>query len=179
MSGGLKSAAKALAYEDTAMRKPLIALALAAATLALPAVALAAGPTVEKSTIEVNDPEFVFGSCDGYDLLAPSVLIERTIITWYDRDGEPLREQRQAHFEFTLVNSVSGTEAQYIGHFARQEDFVAGTDALLGAFRQIFIDHRNVWSASGVDALRDDGTLFSVGSMSLAEWEEGLCEAMA
>lgn len=161
------------------MRRPLLALTLAAAALALPGTVLAAGPTVEKSTIDVSDPEFVFASCDGYDLMAPSVLIERTLITWYDDNGEPVREQRQAHFEFTLVNSVSGTVGLYIGHFARPADFVNETDALLGAYRQLFIDHRNVWSASGRDALLDDGTLFSAGSMSLFEWEEGLCEAMA
>jgi hypothetical protein len=161
------------------MRKPLVILALVATALAFPAVTLAAGPTVEKSTFEAADPEFVFAGCDGYDLLAPEVLIERTIITWYDANGEPVREQRQAHFEFTLVNSVSGTVGQYIGHFSRPADFVNETDALLGAYRQLFIDHRNVWSASGRDALLEDGTIFSAGSMSLLEWEEGLCEAMA
>lgn len=161
------------------MRRPLVAIALVMASLALPAATLAAGPTVEKSTIQVSDPEFVFGSCDGFDMLAPEVLIERTIITWSDQNGEPIREQRQAHFQFTLVNSVSGTEARYVGHFARQEDFVAGTDALMGAYRQLFIDHRNVWSASGQDALLPDGSLFTAGSMSLAEWEAGLCAAMA
>jgi hypothetical protein len=161
------------------MRKPFIALALIASTFVVPAVAFAAAPTVEKSTIQVSDPEFVFGSCAGFDMLAPEVLIERTIITWYDASGEPVREQRQAHFEFTLVNSASGTEAQYIGHFARQADFVAETDALIGAYRQLFIDHRNVWSASGMDALLPDGSIFSAGSMSLLEWEDGLCDAMA
>lgn len=159
--------------------RPVLALTLALAALALPATVLAAAPTVEKSTIEVNDPEFVFGSCDGFDMLAPEVLIERTIITWYDANGEPVREQRQTHFHFTLVNSATGLEAQYIGHFARQADFVAETDALIGAYRQLFIDHRNVWSASGQDRLLEDGSLFTPGSMTLAEWEEGLCEAMA
>ena len=161
------------------MRKPLIVLALLASTLAVPAVAFAAAPTVEKSTIQVSDPEAIFGSCDGFDMLSPEVLIERTIITWYDANGEPVREQRQAHFEFTLVNSVTGLEAQYIGHLARQADFVAETDALMGAYRQLFINHRNVWSVSGVDALLPDGSLFSAGNMSLLEWEEGLCDAMA
>lgn len=161
------------------MRKPLVILALLTAALAFPAITLAAGPTVEKSTIQFSDPDSVFGSCDGYDLLAPEVLIERTVITWYDENGEPVREQRQAHFEFTLVNSVSGTVGTYIGHFSRPADFVNETDALQGAYRQLFIDHRNVWSASGRDAVLDDGTLFSAGSMSLFEWEEGLCEAMA
>ena len=161
------------------MRRSFLALAIAAATLVVPGAALAAGPTVEKSVIDISDPEFVFGSCDGYDLLAPEVHIERTIITWYDESGEPVREQRQAHFEFTLVNSVSGTVGTYIGHFSRPADFVNETDALLGAYRQLFIDHRNVWSASGRDALLDDGSIFSAGTMSLFEWEEGLCEAMA
>jgi hypothetical protein len=161
------------------MRKPLIVLALVAGSLAFPAIAIASGPTVEKSTIQFSDPTFVFAGCDGYDLLAPEVLIERTIITWYDENGEPVREQRQAHFEFTLVNSVSGTVGIYIGHFSRPADFVNETDALRGAYRQLFIDHRNVWSASGVDATLDDGSIFSAGTMSLFEWEEGLCEAMA
>lgn len=161
------------------MRKPLMIMALIAATLCVPTIALAAGPTVERSRIQFSDPEFVFGSCDGFDLLSPDVLIERTTITWYDASGKPVREQRQAHFEFTLVNGVSGTEAQYIGHFARQADFVAETDALIGAYRQLYIDHRNVWSVNGMDALLSDGSVFSAGSMSLLEWEEGLCEAMA
>ena len=161
------------------MRKPLIVLALIASTLAVPTLAFAAGPTVEKSTIQFSDPELVFGSCDGFDMLSPEVLIERTIITWYDANGEPVREQRQAHFEFTLVNSATGKEAQYIGHFARQADLVAETDALTGAFRKLVIDDRPVWSASGIDALRADGSIFSAGSMSLLEWEEGLCDAMA
>ena len=161
------------------MRKPLIVLALIASTLAVPTLAFAAGPTVEKSTIQFSDPELVFGSCDGFDMLSPEVLIERTIITWYDANGEPVREQRQAHFEFTLVNSATGQEAQYIGHFARQADLVAETDALTGAFRKLVINHRPVWSASGVDALRADGSIFSAGSMGLLEWEEGLCDAMA
>ena len=161
------------------MRKPLVIPVLLTAALAFPAIALAAGPTVEKSTIQASDPDFVFGSCDGFDLLAPEVLIERTVITWYDENGEPVREQRQAHFEFTLVNSESGTVGTYIGHFSRPADIVNETEALLGAYRQLFIDHRNVWSASGRDAVLDDGTLVSAGTMSLFEWEGGLCAAMA
>ena len=121
----------------------------------------------------------VFAACDGYDLLATDVRIDRTTLTWFDANGEPIREQRQVHFFFTLTNSVSGTVGQYIGHFARPADFVAETDALLGAYRQLFIDHRNVWSASGRDALLEDGSFVSNGSMSLLEWEEGLCDAMA
>ena len=57
--------------------------------------------------------------------------------------------------------------------------FKWATDALTGAFRKLVIDHRPVWSASGIDALRADGSIFSAGSMSLLEWEEGLCDAMA
>jgi hypothetical protein len=161
------------------MRKPLIILTLVAAAMAVPPIAVAAGPAVEKSTIQFSDAELVFVSCDGFDLLSPEVLIERTTITWYDANGEPLREQRQAHFEFALENSVSGTEAEYVGHFARHADFVAETDALIGAYRQLFIDDRNVWSANGIDAELSDGSVFSAGSMSLLEWETGLCEAMA
>lgn len=160
------------------MRALLSALILAAASLLLPGTVLAAGPTLEKSTTDFSDPGLVFISCDGYDLLSPSVHIERTVLTWSDDEESPVREQRQVHFEFTLVNSVSGTEGQYIGHFARRADFVAETDALLGAYRQLFIGNRNVWSASGRDAVLADGSVFSAGTMSLLEWEAGLCGAM-
>jgi len=153
---------------------PLVMIAL----LAIPNAARAAGPVRESAVSEFEDAG-VFGSCDGYDLLATDVRIDRTTLTWFDGNGEPIREQRQVHFYFTLTNSVSGTVGQYIGHFARPADYVAGTDALMGAYRQLFIDHRNVWSASGRDALLDDGSVVSNGRMSLLQWEEGLCDAMA
>lgn len=153
---------------------PAVLVALSTA----PAVTLAAGP--ERSSVQIRfDEPSVFGSCDGYDLIATDVLIDRQTLTWFDDNGEPIREQRQVHFYFTLTNSVSGTQAEYIGHFARPADFVTGEEALLGAYRQIFIDNRNTWRAAGRDAIVSDGSLVVNGQQTLAEWEEGLCAAMA
>ena len=71
------------------------------------------------------------------------------------------------------------TEARYVGRFHRTADFLTGADGLYGAYRQLFINHRNVWSASGVDAWDGISDVTSHGSMSLLEWEAGLCDAMA
>lgn len=159
------------------MRRLLLSLASAGILLALPATALAAGPVRETAVFDF--PPAVFGECDGFDLIATVAHIERETLTWYDADGNPLRESRHAFFDFTLVNSATGTEGRYVGRFHRTADFVTGADGLYGAYRQLFINHRNVWSASGVDAWDGISEITSHGSMSLLEWEEGLCAAMA
>ena len=159
------------------MRRLLLSLAVAGTLLALPATALAAGPVRETATFDFTEPS-VFGSCDGFDIVATVAHIERETLTWYDADGTPLHESRHVFFDFTLVNSVSGTEARYVGRFHRTADFVTGGDGLYGAYRQLFIDHRNVWSASGVDAWDGVSEITSHGNMSLLEWEAGLCDAM-
>ena len=159
------------------MRRLLTSLAVAGALLALPATALAAGPVRETAVFDFTEPA-VFGECDGFDLVATSAHIARETLTWYDADDNALRESRHVFFDFALVNSVSGTEARYVGRFHRTADFVTGADALYGAYRQLFIEHRNVWSASGVDAWDGVSEVTSHGNMSLLEWEEGLCDAM-
>lgn len=160
------------------MRRLLLCLAVAGMLLAMPATALAAGPVRETATFDFTEPS-VFGECGGFDIVATVAHIDRETLTWYDADGNALRESRHVFFDFTLVNSVSGTEARYVGRFHRNADFVTGADGLYGAYRQLFIDNRNVWSASGVDAFDGIAETTSHGSMSLLEWEAGLCEAMA
>lgn len=160
------------------IRRLLMSLAVLGALVALPATALAAGPVRETAVFDFPDPS-VFGSCDGFDTVATSAHIERETLTWYDADGNPIKESRHAFFDFTLVNSVSGTEARYVGRFHRTADFVTGAEALYGAFRQLFIDNRNVWSASGLNAFVGEDLVVTNGNRSLFEWEAGLCEAMA
>lgn len=161
------------------MPRLIVVILTLAAAMALPATALAgSGPERETATIDISDP-LVFASCPGYDIVSTSVHIERTTLTWFDADGNALRENRHVYFEFALVNSVSGTEGRYVGRFSRPADFVTGAEALIGAYRQLFIDNRNVWSASGRDALTAEGELVSNGNRSLLEWEDGFCDAMA
>ena len=160
------------------MRRLLLSLAVAGLLIALPATALAAGPVRETAVFDFAEPS-VFGECDGFDIVATVAHIERETLTWYDADGNALKESRHVFFDFALVNSVSGTEARYVGRFHRAADFVTGADGLYGAYRQLFIGHRNVWSASGVDYFDGVSETISHGSQSLLEWEEGLCDAMA
>lgn len=160
------------------MRRPFIVIAVLVGCLALPAATLAAGPERSSLRIDSVEPD-LFASCDGFDIVATRVHIERDALTWYD-GTTPLREQRQVHFDFDLVNSVTGVEARYIGHFVGLTDMVTGDLTLLGAFRQLFIDDRNVWSATGRNVISlDDELLVGVGSRSLFAWEAGLCDAMA
>ena len=160
------------------MRRLLLSLAVLGALVALPATTLAAGPVRETAVFDFPDPG-VFGECDGFEMIATSAHIKRETLTWYDDDGNPLYESRHAAFDFTLVNSVSGTEARYTGRFHRTADFVSGEEALYGAFRQLFIDNRNVWSASGRNGFVGEDLVDINGNRSLFEWEAGLCAAMA
>ena len=160
------------------MRRLLLSLAVLGALVALPATTLAAGPVRETAVFDFTEPS-VFGECDGFDIIATSAHIERETLTWYDDEGNPLHESRHVFFDFTLVNSVSGTEARYTGRFHRTADFVTGEEALYGAFRQLFIDNRNVWSASGFNGFIGEDLVVTNGNRSLFEWEAGLCEAMA
>ena len=158
-------------------RRLFLSISVLCAMVALPATTLAAGPVRETAVFDFEPA--VFGECDGFDMVATSAHIQRETLTWYDADGNALRESRHAYFDFTLVNSVSGTEARYVGRFHRTAAFVTGADALYGAYRQLFMDNRNVWSASGVDAFDGVSEVISHGSQSLLEWEAGLCDAMA
>lgn len=159
-------------------RRLILSIALVCAWIALPATTVAAGPVRETAVFDFTEPS-VFGSCDGFDVVAPVAHIERETLTWYDDEGIPLNESRHVFFDFTLVNSVSGTEARYVGRFRRTADFVTGEEALYGAFRQLFIDNRNVWSASGLNGFFGENLVVTNGNRSLFEWETGLCEAMA
>lgn len=160
------------------MRRLLLCLAVLGTLVGLPTTALAAGPVRETAVFDFPDPA-VFGSCDGFDIVATAAHIERETLTWFDAEGNPLRESRHVFFDFTLVNSVSGTEARYVGRFHRTADFVTGEEALYGAFRQLFIDSRNVWSASGFNGFLGEDLVVTNGNRNLFEWEAGLCGAMA
>lgn len=160
------------------MRRLLLSLAVLGALVALPATALAAGPVRETAVFDFPD-RAIFGECEGFEIISTGAHIERQTLTWYDDDGNPLYESRHASFDFTLVNSVSGTEARYSGRFHRTADFVTGEEALYGAFRQLFIDNRNVWSASGLNGFVGEDLVVTNGNRSLFDWEAGLCEAMA
>jgi len=157
-------------------RRLFLSISLLCALVAFPATTRAAGPVRETAVFDFTEPS-VFGSCDGFDMVATVALIERETLTWYDDEGNPLNESRHVFFDFTLVNGVSGTEARYVGRFRRTADFVTGEEALYGAFRQLF--NRNVWSASGLNAFVDENLVVTNGNRSLFEWEAGLCEAMA
>ncbi|MCA1572657.1 MAG: hypothetical protein LC798_20645 [Chloroflexi bacterium] len=160
------------------MRRLLLIITAMAAILALPATTLATGPERSSAVFDFTEPS-VFSTCEGFDIVATTAHIERDSLTWSDSDGNATFERRVVYFDFVLVNSVSGTEARYVGRFVRTEDLVTGEEALMGAFRQLFIDNRNVWSASGRNVFLGEDEVDISGNRSLYEWEAGLCDAMA
>ena len=159
-------------------RLTLAVMLAAAGSLILASATLAAGPSHLHETITESGPN-PFIDCDGFTILESDVTIQRNRVIWYDDSGAETREHRQVHFDFTLTNSVTGLEADYMGHFHIFIDWPSETFVLTGALRQLWIDGRKVWSSSGRNFFSPDtGDLFT-GSLPLTVWEEGLCDVMA
>jgi hypothetical protein len=91
------------------MRRLLLSLAVLRALVALPATALAAGPVRETAVFDFPDPS-VFGECDGFDIIATSAHIERETLTWYDDEGNPLRESRHDVWSASGLNRFVGED---------------------------------------------------------------------
>jgi hypothetical protein len=71
------------------------------------------------------------------------------MLTWYDEAGEAIVERWTVHFDIPVYNSDTGLEGSYTGNFVRRFDWAAGTSEILGSYRKLQIDGRNVLSAAG------------------------------
>ena len=81
-------------------------LAAMAAVFAAAPVAAAATPDRRVQDILVNDPVPVIPCADGSSVFA-SFTLHRTVTTFSDQDGAPLREVRQIRFAGTLFVVVA------------------------------------------------------------------------
>jgi hypothetical protein len=150
-------------------------LALGLLTLTAPA-AFAAGPVHSQDTLTWDDE--VVAECGGFDVLSTSNDLRRNLVTWYDESGGIVQQIRQVHYDFTLVNTVTGTTGEYVGHFVIAQDSAAQTLSLSGADSQLWVDGRLVLRVAGRTVFTPDG--MSVRGLSSRDaFGESLCDAMA
>ena len=96
--------------------------AAALLAIAIAAPASAAPPTIEKSTIVADEPELNFVCADGRDVLA-TYTIDRTVFTYVDEAGDPLREVRQVRWSGRLWSEDLSRSVPYFGRIRRAFDF--------------------------------------------------------
>jgi hypothetical protein len=105
-----------------------------AAALAAPAAA--ATPEIVKSRIVVDEPQPNFVCADGREVLATYVL-DRTVFTYFDAAGEPLREVRQVRWAGQLWSADLSRSVPYFGRIRRELDY---------ATSELTITGRRVWA---------------------------------
>ena len=101
----------------------LPAMLLALLAIALPASAAATQPTREVA--EFTRDFGVVGSCDGFAVTL-TLFVTRTVTTFYDQDGTPIRQEAHAEVPGVLTNTVTGTSLPVFGLRHVSIDLVTG-----------------------------------------------------
>lgn len=157
-------------------RTAAVLVALSLVALAAPSAFAAEAPVHSQDVLRWDDE--IAAECGSFDVLATSADLQRNLVTWYDETGEIVRQIRRVHYDFTFVNTVTGKEADYIGHFVISVDNVAGTTRLLGVNRQLWVDGRLALSVAGSTTFTSEEVLVR-GHSSLDEFYEQVCAVMA
>src|SRR5215210_7111975 len=108
---------------EVALMKRIIMLSTLAATMAL-MVALAGSASAYPPTTETLDPvtgDEVLVNCDGFDI-RDDFIQRGTQTTFYDRNGEPVRDRFHFRYVDRFYNSETGKE--YTATTANTIDFV-------------------------------------------------------
>src|SRR5829696_1581725 len=111
------------------MRIPLVVLAATLVSLTGAQGAAASAPTRE--VVHAN-PTFVIGNCSG-DAIEATFNATRTITTWYDAAGNPVRRLVHGDIPGTLTNLETGTTLETIGVRIIQIDLVDGGSTSTGS----------------------------------------------
>jgi hypothetical protein len=104
-------------------------LALSGAVAVLPATSLAGGPRSE--TFTFSDPFSGSFDCGGFEA-AFSGHDHGRVTTWFDGDGNPLRQQGKISAVETDVNLSTGASIKASTQLNVHVDFVAGTTSITG-----------------------------------------------
>ncbi len=113
------------------MKKLVLAVALAV-PLAFAAVAAADAPTIEQQTLHRSIPNFI--QCPGFTV-AGEFDVERTVMTFIDQNGTPIRQVTHVHFVGTLTNTSSGKSIPDEGNQIVTTDLVTRTSTTDGRVR--------------------------------------------
>ena len=107
---------------------PIVLATTALITLAGVQAAAAAEPTRE---IVHANPQFDIGECSG-DTIHASFAATRTVTTWYDDAGNPVRRLVHGDIPGTLTNLSTGTTLQTIGVRIIRIDLITGVSTSTG-----------------------------------------------
>ena len=161
------------------MRRFLL-FVIAALPLGLAPIAAADAPTkVEES---FHRSSLSFATCPGFTVRG-EFDVTRTVTTFYDQDGSPIRQVLHVHFVGALSNSVSGKSLADEGGQIVTLDLLEGTATIVGRQRVdtepglgvVFADIGRV-----VRALVGPAIFFVAGQHDLLEGDiERLCTYLA
>jgi len=113
------------------MKKLVLTVALAL-PLAFAAVASADAPSIEQQTLHRSIPNFI--QCPGFTV-AGEFDVERTVMTFVDQNGTPIRQVIHVHFVGTLTNTSTGKSIPDEGNQIVTTDLVTGTSTVDGRVR--------------------------------------------
>ena len=113
------------------MKKLVLALALAM-PLAFAAIASADAPTIVEQTLHRSIPHFA--ECPGFTV-AGEFDVNRTVMTFVDQNGTPIRRVIHVHFIGMLTNTSSGKSIPDEGNQIVTIDLVTGTVTVDGRVR--------------------------------------------
>jgi hypothetical protein len=113
------------------MKKLVLAVALAV-PLAFAAVAAADAPTIEQQTLHRSIPNFI--QCPRFTV-AGEFDVDRTVMTFVDHNGTPIRQVIHVHFVGTLTNTSTGKSIPDEGNQIATTDLVTGTSTVDGRVR--------------------------------------------
>jgi hypothetical protein len=113
------------------MKKLVLAIAVAV-PLAFAEGAAADAPTIEQQTLHRSIPNFI--QCPGFTV-AGEFDVERTVMTFVDQNGTPIRQVIHVHFVGTLTNTSSGKSIPDEGNQIVTTDLLTGTSTTDGRVR--------------------------------------------
>jgi hypothetical protein len=113
------------------MKKLALAVALVVPG-AFAAVAAADSPTIEQQALHRSIPNFI--QCAGFTV-AGEFDVDRTVMTFVDQNGTPIRQVIHVHFVGTLTNTLTGKSIPDAGNQIATIDLVTGTNTVDGRVR--------------------------------------------
>jgi hypothetical protein len=133
------------------MKKLVLAVVLAV-SLVSAAVASADAPTIVQQTLHRSIPNFI--QCPGFTV-AGEFDVERTVMTFVDQGGTPIRQVTHVHFVGTLTNTATGKSIPDEGNQIVTADLVTGTSTTDGRVRVDTIPGEGVILAQVGRVVRD------------------------
>ena len=157
------------------MRTSLVVLATAALVTMTAQGAAATAPTRE--TVHAN-PQFDIGECSG-DTIHASFDATRTVTTWYDDAGTPVRRLVHGDIPGTLTNLSTGTTLQTIGVRVIRIDLVTGTSTSTGTNVHVVLPGEGTLSiGAGRFVIDDQGDIVSEHGRLDEELSDELCAVL-